>query len=590
MVWYPNLYTVRVSLSKDGQVIDTDTQRFGIRKLEWNARSGLLINGSPVKLRGGCVHESNGPLGAMSFRETEYRRIRILKESGYNAVRGAHDPRSKEFLNACDEIGMYCMEEFTDVWYQNVGTYGYSLYFMEEWEKDLTLMVEKCYNHPSVIMYSIGNEISESSSKKGAELGGRMADLCRKLDDSRPVTMGVNLMLNAMDANGIHIKIGKTAEVHKDDVVDPKSQDKGSAMSGSVAFNILFAVFKGLFVATNSPKTQDRCTREIYSHLDICGYNYGTNCYDLHMKNHPDRLIVATETRPGDTYKNWNYINKYPQMIGDFVWTSWDYLGECGIGIVDYGKNTGFYTKPYPVIIAGSGTHDITGFRDTNAYMQAIVWGVYQKPFIATRQPKYCKKRTHYGLYRQTDAINSWSYEGFEGQKTEAQIYSIGDSIELFLNGRSNGKQKLKKCLARYKLTYEPGLLLAVSYDEAGREIARDTLSSAGKETLITAVAERKTIESGGDDLAYINVTLTDAQGITKPIEKLIRVKIEGDGSLLAVGSGAPRTEERYTGDCFTTYNGRMQVIVRSTENPGSIRITLSSEGLNDQTLEIQSK
>jgi len=587
---HPHLYQAKVTLLRKGRLIDEDVQRFGIRKIEWNAKQGLLINGNSIKLRGGCVHHDNGPLGACSFEAAEYRRVRILKESGYNAIRGAHDPKSKAMLDACDELGMYVMEEAFDVWFENNGTYGYVLYFRDEWEKDLQLMVEKCLNHPSVIMYSIGNEISECNTPEGVEYGKKMVRVCHDIDDSRPVTMGVNLMLNVLQAKGIKISPTKGKEFHKDDVVDPKSEEPDGKMSGSVMINIMVSVMGGFMKGLSKPKPSDKATREIFSLLDIAGYNYGDLSYERHHEWYPERVMVGTETQPDSIFDRWALVKKHPYLVGDFVWTSWDYLGECGVGVVDYDKNTGSYSKPYPVIIAGCGTHDITGFRDTHAYQSAAVWGVYDKPYIASRHPKNYTRKTFYGIgYRKTDAVPSWTFDGYEGHKTEVQVYSQGHQVELQLNGKSLGRKQLVKCLAKFVVAYAPGRLEAVSYDANGRELARDFLLTAAKETRLNLVPEVLTLKANGEDLAYINVLLTDDAGIVKmDEEKTVHVMVEGAGILQAVGSGAPRTTEEYTGTFFTTYHGRMIAIVRSGYEKGEITVTFSSESLKEQVVKIR--
>lgn len=592
---HPNLYTARISLYDGDRLLDVDEQHIGIRQLEWNAKRGLLVNGKQIKLRGGCVHSGNGPLGAMSFKEAEYRRIRKLKESGYNAVRGAHDPRCREFLDACDEIGMYVLEEAFDVWYRNTGNYGYVFYFMEEWRNDLTLMVEKCYNHPSVIMYSIGNEIMEAGTEEGAAIGGEMVALCHKLDDSRPVTLGMNLMLSVLNDKGMGVSFGETAEFHKDDVVDPKSQDEDVKMGGSVFVNKLVGFMmsgpgKVVIDWMTNPKATDKPTKLIYEKLDICGYNYGLSSYKKHLEKYPDRLILGTETYPTGIFDSWQLVKSDPRILGDFCWTAWDYLGEAGVGVIDYDKNTGIYSKPYPCISAGCGTHDLTGFADPYAYYEAVVWEEYKKPYIIARDPKHAGHKMIPGMYRFTDAIHSWSFEGYEGVKTTVIVYSIGESVELKLNGRSLGKKKLKKCEATFYTKYESGALEAVSYDGNGREIARDVIRSASGNTQITVEIEKPVIEAGCEDLCYLNVSLTDENGIVKPLEKKINVSVEGAGTLLAVGSGNPNTDEDYTGNGFTTYNGRVQAIVRSGKSAGTINVHFSCVGFESKVVQIMAK
>ncbi len=284
---HPNLYTVRVSLMRKDKVIDVQEQRFGIRKIQWDASYGLKINGQVVKLRGACIHHDNGILGAAEYKEAALRRIRRLKEGGFNAIRGAHDPRSREVLEACDEIGMYVMEESFDVWYGSAGVYGYTLYFREEWEKDLELMIRKCFNHPSVIMYSIGNEISETCTEEGIRYGHEMTQLCHKLDDSRPVTLGVNLMLNILAAQGKGMDAYGGSVMNKADVVDPKACEPDSDQNGSVLVNNMVADFADYMKNVNKPENTDGPTKGIFGELDIAGYNW--YCKVAYEKQEPKK-------------------------------------------------------------------------------------------------------------------------------------------------------------------------------------------------------------------------------------------------------------------------------------------------------------
>lgn len=585
---HPNLYTVRVSLMRKDKVIDVQEQRFGIRKIQWDASYGLKINGQVVKLRGACIHHDNGILGAAEYKEAALRRIRRLKEGGFNAIRGAHDPRSREVLEACDEIGMYVMEESFDVWYGSAGVYGYTLYFREEWEKDLELMIRKCFNHPSVIMYSIGNEISETCTEEGIRYGHEMTRLCHKLDDSRPVTLGVNLMLNILAAQGKGMDAYGGSVMNKADVVDPKACEPDSDQNGSVLVNNMVADFADYMKNVNKPENTDGPTKGIFGELDIAGYNYGEASYEKHHEWYPDRIMVGTETNLMNMKERIEMVRNQPYIIGDFIWTGWEYLGECGVGVIDYNENTGNYNKPYPCIVAGCGLYDLIGHRDTLEYDLMIAWGVRDKPHIAVSHPKHAQDEMIPGLYRSTDAIDSWSFEGYEGIETCVRVASPGKEVELFLNGKSMGVKLLEDLYAEYLVPYEAGILEVVAYDENRNEMGRDRLVSASNETVIGVRAEKETMDVGGDDIAYLDVEITDENGICKPEERVVKVKVEGAGTLLAVGSGAHRTEEKYIGDSFTTCNGRMAAVIRSAEEAGDIYVTFSSDGLPDKIIKLE--
>lgn len=585
---HPNLYTVRVSLMRKDKVIDVQEQRFGIRKIQWDASYGLKINGQVVKLRGACIHHDNGILGAAEYKEAALRRIRRLKEGGFNAIRGAHDPRSREVLETCDEIGMYVMEESFDVWYGSAGVYGYTLYFREEWEKDLELMIRKCFNHPSVIMYSIGNEISETCTEEGIRYGHEMTQLCHKLDDSRPVTLGVNLMLNILAAQGKGMDAYGGSVMNKADVVDPKACEPDSDQNGSVLVNNMVADFADYMKNVNKPENTDGPTKGIFGELDIAGYNYGEASYEKHHEWYPDRIMVGTETNLMNMKERIEMVRNQPYIIGDFIWTGWEYLGECGVGVIDYNENTGNYNKPYPCIVAGCGLYDLIGHRDTLEYDLMIAWGVRDKPHIAVSHPKHAQDEMIPGLYRSTDAIDSWSFEGYEGIETCVRVASPGKEVELFLNGKSMGVKLLEDFYAEYLVPYEAGILEVVAYDENRNEMGRDRLVSASNETVISVRTEKETMDVGGDDIAYLDVEITDENGNCKPEERVVKVKVEGAGTLLAVGSGAHRTEEKYIGDSFTTCNGRMAAVIRSAEEAGDIYVTFSSDGLPDKIIKLE--
>ena len=585
---HPNLYTAKVSLIRGQEVLDVVEVRFGIRTIEWNATQGLLINGKSVKLRGGCVHHDNGILGACAFESAEYRKARIMKEAGFNAIRSAHNPISKAMLNACDELGVYIMDEAFDNWMKNPGTYGHVLYFAEEWEKDLRDMVLKDLNHPSVIMYSTGNEITDTAFPDGIELAERMTKLCHELDDSRPVTCCINLFLNILAQKGGTPKLSEN-KTSKEDLTDPLTEDKDSQMSGSMFINLLVATGPFLQKLLMTPKASDKATSGAYAKQDIAGYNYGYPLYRKHHEVYPDRIIVGSETNITQSAQNWEQVNTNPHVIGDFIWTAWDYMGECGVGVIDYNQKTGVYTKPYPVIVAGCGAIDLTGFKDTYAYLTAIVRDQYDLPYIGVRPVNRSGEKMFPAMARKTDTVNSWSWKGYEGRKTEIEVFSRGKVVELLQNGKSLGKKQLKEFVAKFNTTYQPGSLEAVSFDDGGKELGRSSLKTASEETVLTVTPESTVLKANGEDLAYIIVNVTDNDGIVKVLEeKTVHVKVEGAGMLQAVGSGSPRTTEKYTGTFFTTYYGRMIAVVRSSFETGEIKVTVSADGFAEKSITLK--
>lgn len=585
---HPYLYTAHVMLKRLGTVIDEQNIPFGIRKLEWSAKKGLQVNGKTIKLRGGCVHHDNGILGACDFEAAAYRRVRIMKESGFNAIRSAHYPIGKNMLKACDELGMFIMDEAFDTWRDTNGIYGYTLDFEKEWRDDLRKMVLKDRNHPSVIMYSIGNEISDTVREDGVELAAQMTELCHYTDSSRPVLVCPNLFMNTLSKMGMNFSLGDGKKLHKTDETDPLLEASDSEMGGSAAINVLMMTGPALMKLLLKPKRSEKGSGPVYRKVDIAGYNYGEQVYEGHHKMAPDRIIVGSETHPPTIAHNWKLVMENPYVIGDFMWTGWDYLGEVGVGVIDYGKNSGVYVKPYPSISAYTGAINLIGYRDLYSHLAAMVWGKEKKPYLAVQPPNHSGEKKHLSHYRFTDAFASWTWPGWEGRKTVVEVYSPDDKVELFLNGKSLGRKRLDNFCAKFRVSYQPGSLKAICYDCDGNVVGNAGLTTAGQSKQIRIKAEQKKIQANGEDLAFINIALTDDDGIVQMLqEQMIHVSVTGAGSLQAIGTGNPRPEEPYVGNCCTTYQGRAQVIVRSGFEPGVIQVKISGEGVEDKVVKI---
>ena len=562
----PNLYTARVTCGTD--LVE---EKFGIRKIEWSNK-GLFINGKETLLRGGCVHHDSGILGAATYDESEWRRVRILKEAGFNAIRAAHNPCSRAMLEACDHYGMYMMDETFDMWYNRKTKNDYGLDFEENWAIDTAAMVNRDYNHPSVIMYSIGNEVAEPCEPKGIKYGKKQIELIHSLDATRPVTCGLNLMIigRAAKGQGIYQDVDKNQE----DIKKANKASDTNPQNASLMFNIMVSfVGTGMNKGGNSPKVDALATPMIDA-LDISGYNYGSGRYPLEEKQHPERIIFGSETFPQDICKNWEMVKKYPYVLGDFMWTSWDYLGEAGIGAWSYTGGMPF-NRPYPWVLAGAGVIDICGVPDGSCRYASTVWGLEKAPRIAVKPVNHPGVRVSKSVWRGTNAIESWAWSGCEGNKAEVEVYSDAHAVELLVNGKSLGKKKVKECKAIFKAKYQNGKIEAVAYDAGGRELLRSELNSAAGKISICVQPEKTSAAVG--EIVYVPVALKGENGVVEAnADKKLTVTVEG-GELLGFGSANPCTEEQYHTGTFTTYYGRALAIIR-VQNNTTVTVTDGSE------------
>lgn len=572
----PSLYQCHAVLSENGAAVDEQTETFGIRLVEWSAK-GLLINGVDTLLRGACVHHDNGILGARSYAESEERRVRILKQAGYNAIRSSHNPASKSMLSACDKLGMYVIDETWDMWYSHKSKFDYADRFMDNYKYDITAMVERDFNYPSVIMYSICNEISEPKDTKAVDIGREMVEYIHSLDRNRAVTGGVNLFLiqRAAKGNGIYKEDGGRAD---------EKEGKKKKATGSLMFNIIAqAVGTGMNKAANSD-TADKAASPFLDILDIAGYNYASGRYAMEGRKHPDRVIMGSETFPQDIAKNWTMVKQYPYLIGDFMWTGWDYLGEAGMGGWNYSGEGGF-EKAYPWQLADGGAIDILGNIGAEAEYAAVVWGLRKHPYIGVRPVNHPGAKVTRAVWRGTNAIESWSWKGCEGNSATVEVYTDAYSVELILNGKRLGRKKVKKYKSAFKTRYASGTLTAVAYDREGREVSRSGLESAGNDTRISIIPEKQTVKP--NEIVYIDVQLTGSNGIVESnSDTLLNMSVQG-GELLAFGSANPKTEENYNEGRFTTYYGRALAVVRAGD-AGEMSISAAGKGYADTKVAIK--
>ena len=559
----PQLYACQVRFGTD-DVVET----FGLRTLEWGRR-GLLLNGARVILQGACIHHDNGVLGACCYEDAEWRKIRILKENGYNAVRSAHNPCSKFLLDACDHLGVLVMDEYIDHWYIHKTEHDYVDYFMDWWKQDLKDMVDKDYNHPSVILYSTGNEVSETAQEKGIKLTADLTSHLHQLDDTRPVTCGVNIFFNFLSSVGFGVYSDKKAQKEAEKAEKLKAAGaapKKKKAVGSEFFNNMAGLLGDNFMkmgATLPPC--DWRTRDAFANMDVAGYNYGIFRYEGDLKKYPDRLILGSETFCSDAYRFRELAKKEPRLIGDFVWAGMDYLGEVGIGSWEYKDYAPDFGHGVGWVSAGSGRIDLTGRPLGEALYTRVALEQDKGPYIAVCPVNHTGEKHSPSAWKMSNAIPSWSWRGYAGKSADVEVYARAHSVELLVNGKSVGKKELKNdCIARFRCTYEDGMVEAVSYDSRGRELGRCFQRTASPETQLRAVAEEKS--TGPGRLCHIRLQYTDENGTIKPLERgILRVKVEG-GRLLGLGSACPYNVIGYCGRETDTYYGEALAVVQAGE------------------------
>ena len=556
----PNLYTCRVSFADDEV-----TETFGVRKVEWGT-DGFLLNGKRYIIQGACIHHDNGLLGAVCDPDAVARKVRLLKENGYNAIRSAHNPCSKALLTECDRQGMLVMDEYIDHWYIHKTEHDYVDYFNDWWRQDLTDMVEKDYNHPCVVLYSTGNEVSETAQKRGIALTKEMTDFLHGLDDSRPVTCGVNIFFNFLSSIGFGVYSDEKAKKEAERAEKAKQRGEKAAKKkavGSQFFNNLAGLLGDEFMKRGA--TLHGCdvkTRDAFANMDIAGYNYGIYRYKHDLKKYPQRLILGSETFCNDAYKFRELAKQEPRLVGDFVWAGMDYLGEVMVGSWEYADYAETFDGGLGWVSAGSGRIDLTGKPLGEALYTRVALEADNGPYIAVCPVNHTGDRHSPSAWKMTNAMPSWSWTGCEGRKANVEVYARAARVELVLNGHTVGSKTLKNdCFARFSIPYESGTLEAVSYDAADHEIGRCKLQSAGGATSLTLDAEEPAAQTG--HLCYVRLRYTDENGITKPLMRgNIQVQVRG-GTLVGLGSACPFNKHSYLDSETDTYYGEALAIVR---------------------------
>ncbi len=585
VLWSPDspaMYRAVSTVRRGGRILDQVTTPFGIRSLAWSAEKGLELNGKPVKLSGGSVHHDNGPLGAAAFDRAEERRVELLKAAGMNAVRTAHNPPSSAFLDACDRIGLLVLDEPFDVWEAHKVKFDYGSDFDEWWKRDISAMVLRDRNHPSIVIWGIGNEIPELEVDRGAALGKQLADQVRALDNTRPLTLA--------------------------------------------------------FPGTTTKPTAEA----VFSQLDITGYNY--NILPTYEKDHeqlPKRMMLTTESWPAKAFPLWQVSHDNPYVLGDLTWTAMDYLGESGIGAWQYGtpqqakaaeglggmmNNTamvdGMFTAmangkdvmtdmaknnsdpnakfmaelffhPYPWHAAMCGDLDLTGYRKPQSYYRDIIWHGGDRVYATVRLPEPEGKKIIAIMWATYPTLPSWTWRGEEGKPLQVEVYSGAEKVRLYLNGKLIGEKptgREQEFKAVFPVPYAPGTLKAVGV-RGDREVAESVLTTAGEATKLRVTADRTVVQANGEDLSFVTVEALDANG--RPdlrADKEVQFLISGPGVIAAVGNGDAQDPDSYHADRRKLYEGRALVVIRTSRQAGTIKLTAQASGLGERSVAIEAK
>jgi beta-galactosidase len=484
-------------------------------------------------------------------------------------------------LAACDRLGMLVMDEAFDMWTEQKNEDDYGRVFPDWWEADVDAMVRKDRNHPSVIMYSIGNEIPDTGNPAGASIGRAISERIRSLDDTRLVTNSINPLLACGPA--MFASLGERAGA--------------PSTSVDMGVNTMMSMMETWLPVLLQSEVVDEKTAESFSYLDVSGYNYTESRYAMDHELHPQRVIVGSETNAAKIAANWGLVREHAHVIGDFTWTGWDYLGESGIGRMQYGDGdagdggTGGLMGSYPWITSNTGDIDITGFRRPVSYWREIVWGRRDTPYLAARPPvHHGQKSTLRQAWCFTDAIASWSWAGFEGQPITVEVYADADEVELLLNGKSVGRAAVGDShpfVASIEAAYTPGELTAIAYRD-GAETGRHALASANGPVELDVQVDRARIDATDRDLAYVDVTLVDgARNLQSGDDRPVTVAVDGPGVVQGFGSGNPCTEETFGAPTHETYNGRALAVIRPT-GAGTITVTVSAKDCDDRTVTIE--
>jgi beta-galactosidase len=519
----PKLYDITV-----GEL----TVKHGVRSFSYDSKRGFLLNGQPTLINGACVHHDDGVIGAMAFDAAEIRKVRLMKDAGFNLIRTSHNISTRALLDACDSIGMMVIDEAFDGWYTEKNKYDYHLVIDSCYTEDLTAMVLRDRNHPSIISWSIGNEVIERKDIRVIHTASKFKKVITSLDNTRPVTEA----LCAWDRDW--------------EIYDPHA-----------------AV------------------------LDIVGYNYMMFKAESDHERVPERVMWQTESYPRDAFANWKHTSERPYIIGDIVWTGLDYLGESSIGQFHYegeSRAESWQAKHFPYHGAYCGDVDLTGWRKPISHYRDLLWNTKEgdsKLYLAVREPDfYYKGHVSETMWSVWPTWESWNWKGWEGKDIEAEIYTKAPKVQLFLNDKLIQTKDVNfstEYKAIIKLPYQPGVLKAVALDANGKAIAETTLRTSKEPAAIRMTSDRNRINADGEDLAYVTLEVIDKDGNLVPDATIpVNVSVNGQGTLLAAATANLKDLEPKTSPRVTTYKGRATIVVRSGKKAGKATITASSPEL----------
>ena len=556
---------------------DEESVLFGIRTVEADVKHGLRINGKTVKLKGGCLHHDNGVIGAVSLYDAEARKVGILKSVGFNAIRTTHNPPSAALIEACDRLGMYVFDEAFDAWGMGKQPGDYNQFFESDWQSDLAAFVRRDRCHPSVILWSTGNEITERAGLgDGYVWATRLAESIRALDPSRPVSNGICSFWNGLDDVMMRDQLRKWREA-----------DGGNVQNADMA--------------GRRDLTWEQYTEAFANGLDVVGYNYYEDKYAQDHELFPERVMLGSENYPKEVGAHWPMIERTPWVIGEFTWTAWDYIGEAGIGKATFyapddpamkdGASPWLGGSPFPWRTANDADIDITGGVRPQGVYRRIVFGSQETGLFSYDPANFGKVEvlTPWGF---PGVWDSWSWNGQENRPVDVLVFSAADEVELRLNGVSAGRLKAGEAMAHgmpltflFHTTYAPGTLEAVSFT-GGKEISRATLRTAGEARSVRLIPEREALPANGEALAYVRVELTDESGIVDPNASVqLNAEISGNASLLGFGSANPVTDDNYTKGACVSYRGGALAVLRAGYEGGEARLRVRAEGVGEAEL-----
>ncbi len=531
----PNLYTATTVIEENGKIVDETARKFGFRTIEWSAADGFKLNGRPILLNGSCVHHDNGILGAAAYDRAERKRVELLKDAGFNAVRTSHNIPSEAFLDACDEVGLMVIDEAFDGWRDAKNSHDYHELFDDNWSKDLDVMLDRDFNHPSIICWSIGNEVIERDKIEVVTTARKMAEQCRAKDPLRPVTSAL--------ANW-----GKVWETY-----DP-----------------------------------------LAAQHDIVGYNYTIHESEKDHARVPERVMWQTESYPRDAWDNFRKVKDNPYIVGDFVWTGMDYIGESGIGRWYYkGDVEGeHYHRPlYPWHASYCGDIDLTGLRKPISHYRSMLWNEdCEHLYIAVKEPDNYIGEIKTTLWGTWPTFESWNWPGHEGKNIEVEVYSHYPEVRLFLNDELIGENKTEEMKAVFTVPYKEGSLRAEGVAD-GKVMETKTLATAGTAVGIRLSADRKELKADKNDMSFIIIELVDTKGRQVPVaDNLLKVTVEGNAALQALGNADIKDEDPYFDNTHKAWKGRALAVVRSNGKKGKATVKVSSPGMKTRQVSLQFK